>query len=146
LEHFCFCHCFGFRNSDFEFFTEKPGFSFSHYLSASLSFSSGHDFDIVGLENGISSDDPKAMYLGSGNDHAIAGILVDRWQPGRLDADVKIQGKHLKAVMVNNGSEPFGREGWKHELSFFVLDAKLKTADSRDIDKRGHRPVLEGLL
>jgi hypothetical protein len=30
-----------------------------------------------------------------------------------LDADVKIQGKHLKAVMVKNGSEPFSREDWK---------------------------------
>jgi len=26
LEYFYFCHCFGFRASDFEFLTEKLGF------------------------------------------------------------------------------------------------------------------------
>ena len=33
LEHFYFCHCFGFRNSDSEFLTAKPGFSVKHYLT-----------------------------------------------------------------------------------------------------------------
>jgi len=44
LEHFYFCHCFVFRASacdelsrvDFEFLTEKTGFSVKHYLDHSL--------------------------------------------------------------------------------------------------------------
>jgi hypothetical protein len=31
------------------------------------------------------------------------------------------------------------REDWKPELSLFVLDANLKTADGRDIDKNFKR-------
>jgi hypothetical protein len=38
----------------------------------------------MGSENGISGDNPKAMYLGRGNDHAITGLLVDRGQPVSL--------------------------------------------------------------
>jgi len=33
LEHFYFCHCFVFRASDFEFLTEKTGFSVKHYVA-----------------------------------------------------------------------------------------------------------------
>jgi len=32
FEHSCFGYCFVFRASDFEFLTEKPGFSVSHWL------------------------------------------------------------------------------------------------------------------
>jgi hypothetical protein len=96
---------------------------------------SDQDSDTVGPKNGICGNDTKAMVLGRGNDHAITWILVDRGQLGRLDADIKIQRKHLKTVMGNNGSEPFSRGNRQPELSLFVLDADLKTADGRDIDK-----------
>jgi len=38
LKNLYFGHCFGFRASDFEFLTEKTGFSVKHYISNQISF------------------------------------------------------------------------------------------------------------
>lgn len=52
---------------------------------------SAQGFHIIRSKNGIRGDDPQAMFLSRGDNHAVARILVDGGPLGRMYTDIHIQ-------------------------------------------------------